>query len=586
MRNTPIDLSNQLRLDLGHELIIDLFAGGGGASTGIERGIGRPVDIAVNHDPMAVAVHEANHPATKHFCESVFKVNPVEVTGNQPVGLLWASPDCTHHSKAKGGKPVSAKRRGLAWVVIKWARRTRPRVIMLENVEEFEDWGPLTPKISQTGEVLKFPDGKPMLVPCPDRKGQEFQKFKAQLERIGYQVEHRQLRACDYGAPTIRKRFFLIARRDGRPIVWPNPTHGPADSLPVKRGRIQPYLTAAECIDWSLPCPSIFDRKKPLAQNTMRRIAKGIQRFVLETSKPFIVAIDHGSSKTGCVWAGSDPLTTITTENRHALVVPTLIQTGYGERPGQAPRVPGLHKPIGTIVAGGAKHGLISAHVQRQFGNSVGNDARDPVGTVTAGGGGKSALVTAFLAKHYTGVVGIPLTEPTGTITTVDHHALVGAHMINLKGSDRRARAADVPAATVCAGGTHAGLVAAFMAPYYGSGSGETGRDVRLPAPTVTTKDRLQLITVQIDGTTYVITDIGMRMLQPHELFKAQGFPDDYIIGPEFNGKPIPKYAQVRMCGNSVPPNWPAALVVANFAHEKAVNATSGNLALKIQRDH
>jgi len=532
---------NQAALDLGHELVIDLFAGGGGASCGIEQGIGRPVDVAVNHDPMAVAMHEANHPGTKHFCESVFSVNPVAVTNNQPVGLLWASPDCTHHSKAKGGKPVSAKRRGLAWVVIKWARRTRPRVIMLENVEEFEDWGPVIPKKGPDGEVLRFPDGKPQLVPCPDRKGQEFQKFIAQLERLGYQVEWRPLRACDYGAPTIRKRLFLIARRDGRAIVWPKASHGQPESLPVRRGKQKPYRTAAECIDWSIPCPSIFERKKPLAENTLRRIAKGMQRFVIEAAQPFIIAIDHGSTKSGCNWSVQQPITTITTENRHAFVVPTLIQTGFGERPGQAPRAPGLHKPLGTVMAGGCKH----------------------------------ALVSAFLAKHYGGVVGTPVTVPTGTVTTIDHHAVVAAHMINMKGTARSARAATEPLSTVCAGATHAGLVAAFMAPYYGSGSGETGRDIRQPAPTATTKDRLQLITVQIDGATYVVTDIGMRMLQPRELFKAQGFPDSYIIDPEYSGKPMPKYAQVRMCGNSVPPVWPRALVEANFVHEKKLRATA-----------
>jgi DNA (cytosine-5)-methyltransferase 1 len=568
---------NQIGLNLGSELIIDLFAGGGGASCGIEQGIGRAVDIAVNHDPMAITMHEANHPGTHHFCESVFKVNPISVTDNQPVGLLWASPDCTHHSKAKGGKPVSAKRRGLAWVVIKWARRTRPRVIMLENVEEFEDWGPVIPKTGPTGEVLRFPDGKPMLVPCPARKGQEFQKFKAQLQRLGYQVEHRQLRACDYGAPTIRKRFFLIARRDGRPIVWPKPSHGPANSLPVRRGRQQPFRTAAECIDWSIPCPSIFDRKKPLAENTLRRIAKGIQRFVLDAAEPFVIAIDHGSARSGCVWPGSEPLTTITTENRHALVVPSITKF----RTGAVGH--GVDEPLHTVTAnsfvkrpgGAAPFGLVTAHIQRDFWNSVGSPAGAPVGTVTAGGGGKAALVTAFMAKHYGGVVGTELRKPIGTITTIDHHSLVAAHMINLKGSDRRASAATDPAATICAGGTHAGLVAAFMAPYYGSGSGETGRDIRQPAPTCTTKDRLQLVTVSIDGETYVITDIGMRMLQPRELFKANGFPDDYIIDPIVNGKPLPKYAQVRMCGNSVPPVWPKALVRANFSHEKKLEATA-----------
>ena len=482
----------QMGLDLGHELVVDLFAGGGGASAGIERGIGRAVDIAVNHDPEAVAMHQANHPQTEHFCESVFKVNPTRVTGNKPVGLLWASPDCTHHSKAKGGKPVSTKRRGLAWVVVKWARRTRPRVIMLENVEEFADWGPLTP------------EGKP----CEARKGQTFQQWKGQLERLGYQVEDKILKACDYGAPTIRRRLFVIARRDGRKIVWPKATHGPADSLPVRGGKQKPYRAAAECIDWSQPCPSIFQRKRPLAENTMRRIATGIQRFVLEAEDPFIVktadgmnaphmiAIDHGSARSGCTWSIREPAATVTTENRHA-------------------------------------------------------------------------LVTAFLAKHYTGVIGTDLRKPIGTVTATDHHSVVAAHMINMKGTERRARSIREPLSTVCAGTTHAGLVAAFMAPYYGSGSGETGRDLRDPAPTCTTKDRLQLVTVNIDGSTYVITDIGMRMLQPRELFLANGFPKDYVIDQGAEGKTLPKYAQVRMCGNSVPPVWPRALVEANFVHEK-----------------
>lgn len=528
---------SQIGLDLGHELVVDLFAGGGGASCGIEQGIGRPVDIAVNHDPMAITMHEANHPETQHFCESVFSVNPVEVTSNQPVGLLWASPDCTHHSKAKGGKPVSAKRRGLAWVVIKWARRTRPRVIMLENVEEFEDWGPVIPKKGPDGQVLRFPDGKPHLVPCPERKGQEFRKFIGQLERIGYQVEWRQLRACDYGAPTIRKRLFLIARRDGRKIVWPKPSHGQPDSLPVRRGKMKPYRTAAECIDWSIPCPSIFERKKPLAENTMRRIAQGMKRFVLDTGEPFIVGVGGrmGQSRPRGL---SESVQTVTTKSDSSLVVPTLVAIDHGS----------------------ARSGCNWS-------------AREPLTTITTEN--RHALVTAFLAKHYGGVVGIPADVPTGTITTVDHHAVVAAHMINMKGTSRSARDAGEPLSTICAGATHAGLVAAFMAPYYGSGSGETGRDLRQPAPTATTKDRLQLVTVQIDGATYVVTDIGMRMLQPHELFLANGFPADYQIAPEYNGKPLPKYAQVRMCGNSVPPVWPRALVEANFAHEKQLEATA-----------
>lgn len=259
----------QHRLDIRPEITVDLFAGGGGTSTGIELGLGRPVDVAVDHDPEAIAMHQANHPATIHHCESVFAVDPVRATGNQPVGLLWASPDCTHHSRAKGGKPVSNKRRGLAWVVIKWARRTRPRVIMLENVEEFAEWGPLTD------------DGRP----CRQRKGQTFAQWVGQLELIGYRVEWRTLRACDYGAPTIRKRLFLVARRDGLPIVWPAPTHGAPDSLGVQRGKLAAWRTAAECIDWSIPCPSIFDRARPLAENTLRRIARGVQPRPLPTPR-------------------------------------------------------------------------------------------------------------------------------------------------------------------------------------------------------------------------------------------------------------------------------------------------------------
>ena len=508
------------------ELVVDLFAGGGGASTGIEAGIGRPVDIAVNHDPEAVAMHQVNHPHTKHYCESVFSVPCTEVTKHRQVGLLWASPDCTHHSKAKGGKPVSAKRRGLAWVVIRWARRCRPRVIMLENVEEFEDWGPLTE------------EGKP----CKKRKGETFLQWVHQLERCGYKVEWRQLRACDYGAPTIRKRLFVIARRDGLPIVWPKASHGPADNLAVKRGRIQPYRTAAECIDWSIPCPSIFERKRPLAENTLRRIARGIQRFVLDDPRPFIVPLTHtGDARVHDI---QEPLRTVTTANggEFMLAVPTLVQTGYGEREGQAPRSLDIHKPLGTVVAGGAKH----------------------------------ALVAAFLAKHYGGNYtgpGVDMRDPAATVTTVDHHAVVAAHMINMKGTQRSARAATDPSTTICAGATHAGLVAAFLAPYYGSGSGETGRDPRQPAPTITTKDRLQLVTVTVEGESYILVDIGMRMLQPRELFRAQGFPDDYVIDLEVNGRKLPKHSQVRMCGNSVPPVWPEALVRANFAHENRMAA-------------
>ena len=488
----------QLSIDFGRELVIDLFAGGGGASLGIEWAIGR-VDIAVNHDPEAVAMHQANHPKTKHFCESVFRVNPLDVAGHRQVGLLWASPDCTHHSKAKGGKPISKKIRGMAWVVVKWARRLRPRVIMLENVEEFEDWGPVTK------------DGKP----CPLRKGQQFQEFVRQLQRIGYQTEWRLLRACDYGAPTIRRRLFMICRRDGLPIQWPQPTHGDPSSKGVQQERLRPWRAAAECIDWSIPCQSIFERKRPLAENTLRRIARGIERFVLNDPQPFIVTCNHG----GNVFRGQD-----------------------------------ITEPMRTITASRDAHGLVIPVTDK----------------------GRSALVAAFLAKHYGGNykgAGTDLRQPMSTVTARDHHAQVCVHLLNLKGLDRRMRQINQPAPTICAGGNHAALVAALMAPYYGSGSGTTGRDLREPAPTVTSRDRFQLITVTVDGQDYVLTDIGMRMLQPRELYRAQGFPDSYIIDSGPNGRRLSKTSQVRMCGNSVCPQVAAAIVSENFKHEQQLRS-------------
>jgi DNA (cytosine-5)-methyltransferase 1 len=496
-------------LPLRDELIVDNFAGGGGASTGIEQAFGRPVDVAINHSPEAVAMHAINHPHTVHHCESVFEVDPEQITGNQPVGLAWFSPDCTHFSKAKGGAPRSPRVRGLAWVVIRWARRVKPRVIMLENVEEFQDWGPL------------LEDG----LPCPERRGKTFSQWMGQLQTAGYKVEVRQLRACDYGAPTTRRRLFVIARRDGLPIVWPEPTHGP--------GRPLPYRTAAECIDWSIPCRSIFERARPLAENTLRRIARGVMRYVVNSADPFIVPIANWSADT--VQAIGEPLRTITAWPKggaFSVVAPTLVQTGYGERPGQAPRSLDLLTPLGTVVAAGQKH----------------------------------ALVSAFLAKHYGGneTPGTAMPRPMDTVTTQDHHALVASHLTKLRGTTT-AQAATDPLHTISAGGTHFAEVRALLIKYYGS-----DQDPRLEEPlhTVTTRHRFGLVTVQ--GQQYRIEDIGMRMLQPRELFRAQGFPEDYVIEFEHNGKPLPKAAQVRLCGNSVPPPLSRALVEANFAHEKA----------------
>lgn len=499
-------------LGLRAELVVDNFAGGGGASTGIEQALGRSVDIAVNHDPEAIAMHRVNHPATAHYCESVFKVDPVQITGNQPVGLAWFSPDCTHHSKAKGGAPRSPRVRGLAWVVIRWARRVKPRVIMLENVEEFQDWGPLC----EAGHPIR------------EKAGTTFRLWLNQLRAAGYKVEHRELRACDYGAPTTRKRLFVIARRDGLPIVWPQLTHGP--------GRL-PYRTAAECIDWSLPCPSIFERTRPLAENTQRRIARGIMKYVVNAAEPFIVPFTHGEGRPGGVqrWGSGAcsvdaPMPTLTTKAKHVLCSPTLVQTGYGEREGQAPRVPGIEKPLGTVVAGGQKH----------------------------------ALVAAFLAKHYGGneTPGTALHRSIDTITTQDHHALVASTITKLRGTNT-GHATDEPLQTISAHGTHFAEVRALLLKFY-----STDQDPKLKEPlhTVTTRDRFGLVTVH--GEQYAIADIGMRMLQPRELYRAQGFPENYVIEFEHNGRPLPKHAQVRMCGNSVCPPIAAALVRANFAHE------------------
>lgn len=454
------------------ELIVDNFAGGGGASSGIEMATGRSVDIAINHDPDAIAMHAMNHPSTKHYCESVWDVNPREAVNGLPVGLCWLSPDCKHFSKAKGGKPVEKKIRGLAWVAVRWAATVKPRVIMLENVEEFKTWGPIV-------------DGKP----CPDRKGKTFQSFVRALERQGYKVEFKELRACDYGAPTIRKRLFMVARRDGRPIVWPKPTHGKPDTPEVKSDKLKPWRTAAECIDWSIPCPSIFERNKPLAENTLKRIAKGIQKFVIDSASPF------------------------------------LVQTGYGERKGQSPRALNINAPLGTVVAGGVKH----------------------------------ALVSAFLAKHYTGVVGDSINNPTPTVTTIDHNALVTSHLIKMRGTNIGHRA-DEPAHTITAGGLHLGEVRTFLLKYYGT---NIGHPADQPLQTITTKERFGLVTIH--GVDYQIVDIGMRMLQPRELFKAQGFAEDYIIDVDPSGKPISKTKQVARCGNAVPPPFAKALVEANL---------------------
>lgn len=440
------------------ELIIDNFAGGGGASTGIELAIGRSVDIAINHDPAAIAMHQANHPDTIHYCESVWDVDPREATSGRPVGLCWLSPDCKHFSKAKGGKPREKGIRGLAWVALRWAATVQPRVIMLENVEEFQDWGPLDK------------DGNPI----KQQKGRTFRSFVNALNYQGYKVEWRERKACDDGAPTIRTRLFLVARRDNLPISWPKPTHGDPRSLPVKAGKLKAWRTASEIIDWSIPVKSIFERSKPLAPNTMRRIARGIKKFIVNNENPFVAPIDI---------------------------------TGINDN---------------------------------------------------------SQMVTAFLAQYHTETTesdarGQTLDKPLLTLDTSNRYALVTSHLVKLKGTNI-GQEMNAPIQTITAGGNHFGEVRAFLISYYGTSIGSELTD---PLHTVTTHDRFGLVIIH--GTPYQIVDIGMRMLEPHELYAGQGFPSSYIIKRYPNGKPVSKKVQVGRCGNSVSPPMAAALVRSNL---------------------
>lgn len=832
------------------ELIIDNFAGGGGTSTGLEAAFGRPVDIAINHDPEALAMHAINHPHTLHLCESVWDVDPIAVTGNQPVGLVWLSPDCKHFSKAKGGTPVAKHIRGLAWVGMRWVALTKPRVLMLENVEEFQTWGPL----------LVGADGTAR--PDPARKGKTFDSFVRQLRAHGYVVDWRELRACDNGAPTIRKRLFLIARRDGLPIIWPEQTHAAPTDRRVLAGKLLPYRTAAECIDFTLPAASIFDRKKPLATNTQRRVAKGLWRHVLATANPYIVntqeiahnashheratanrnhqcgpgsilqgspgsAAHHGATGAnleglrsadagqtaidsqrsewpessrhpvgtnsrapgadheiqsavldGCtpaaaasrgnapVTAGNSlraaelaepsrnaqqavtpyltehanasnqrtmaadeplrtqcaqvkgghfslvaptitplrgtteahlgghdilaPLSTVAASGTHhalvaghitkfntgsigtaldeplatitaggtpkrpstgitqGLVGAHMVTIGYGERPGQDARTQDVRAPLGTAVAGGVKQGvvaarLVTAHIQRDMGRSVGHDISDPLATTTAGGGGKSSLVAAHLVDmgHGEGKCGTKrfshgvrsIETPLNAITASGGtSALVAACLEQANGGfyDGDGRAVDAPASTITSSGSQQRLVTAYAVKYYGNEQGGIALDQ--PMHTLPTRDRMglvqsvqinadslapehhsrarqcaellhthlpdhfpevgEMVLVQHAGTWWVLVDITLRMLKPKELFKAQGFPEGYVIHEIPNpallfgtdghqvGHPlqVPRIpltgtAQVRMCGNSVSPKQAEALARSNFGHEALIYA-------------
>ncbi|OPB16746.1 DNA cytosine methyltransferase [Pseudomonas fluorescens] len=716
LKQHPFDFKTQYGLGFSpqdDEIVVDFFCGGGGAGTGLEMGLGRAVNVAKNHSPKAISMHTMNHPGAQHFTTDVFEGDPDTECGGKAVGWFHMSPDCTHHSQAAGGQPRKREIRNLSWIGLKWAGMKRPRVISLENVKQILQWGRLiakrdsatgrvvtldqVPHPTKTGKTInrvaapgeRVPVSNQFLVPDPKHRGRTWRRFVALLEGMGYVVEWKVIRACDFGAPTSRERLFMIARCDGRPVVWPEPTHA---KNPVK-GQ-QKWKTAADCIDFSDLGKSIFGRKKDLADATLRRVAKGMKKFVIDNPAPFIVPIANWSGQTvqsadeplrtitsypkggafsvvspiiaPATHQGSDrindplaPLPTVTCANRGelTLISPTLIQSGYGERQGQEPRVPGLDQPLGTVVAGGVKHALTSSvlvgaggpvyaghpvaadqpvgtvmtrsHravasaciVQAGHGEGSGankrrshgvNDICGPVGTVTASGGGQSVSAAVMIQANggFNTVHAKDMHDPMTTVTnTGSQQQLAVANLVHLRGNCD-ARDLDDPLHTVSAGGQHHGLVSAFMerafggsvgqgldepAPTITAGGGGKSSVVSLmlspeheagalrvaaflisyygtentsacdaPAPTITTKDRLALVTVMVQGTPYVIVDICLRMLKPPELYKAQGFPADYIISHGADGQPFTITQQVHMCGNSVSPPPMAAIANAN----------------------
>lgn len=534
-------------------LIIDNFAGGGGASTGMELALGRRVDVAINHDIDAIALHEVNHPLTKHYHEDVWNVDPVKVCNGKQVDLAWFSPDCTHFSKAKGGKPVSKKIRGLAWVSLRWAALVRPRVIILENVEEFKTWGPI-----RRGQPIK------------SKKGETFKKFIKQLIELDYRVEFRELVAADYGAPTKRKRFFMIARSDNKPIVWPKPLFAPREKADMLG--LPPYHDAYSIIDWSIPGTSIFNRTKPLSEATMNRIARGLQKYVFEEPKPFIVQLGQTGFTKDRSSSINEPLKTIVTKNEFCLLNPFIVPVGYGEAVNQKPRIHSLRDPLPTIVSSN-KHFLVSPFmIDYHFQNKAlsvkepfptittvrghymvapyimvnnsghpGTGINNPIATITTGG--HHYLTSAFIAQTYGGFYqgkGTPLTEPLPTVTAVDHNSLITTKFGK----------SDNPKD-----------VKAFLLKYYGTG--DNVDKINSPLATITSKDKFGL--VSLNNKDYKIVDITMRMLTPRELYNAQGFPPDYIIDRDARGNKYPASKQIARCGNAVPPPFAEALVRANL---------------------
>ena len=625
----PFDFKTQYGLGFNQqddEIVVDFFCGGGGAGTGLEIGLGRAVTVAKNHSPAAISMHTINHPHAKHFTTDVFEGDPDTECGGRAVGWFHMSPDCTHHSQAAGGQPRKREIRNLSWIGLKWAGMKQPRVISLENVKQILQWGPLLAKRCKlTGRVIKLgggvaepgevvPVSEQFLVPDPKRRGQTWAVFVAELQRLGYAVEWRVIRACDFGAPTSRERLFMIARCDGQPIVWPEPTH----SKNPAKGQ-QKWRTAAECIDWTIPSKSIFGRKKDLAPATLRRVAKGMRKFVLDAANPFIVPIANWSGES--VQSADEPLRTVTSYPKggaFSVVSPVLVGAGGPAYSGKSVAV---DQPVGPLMT--QNHRAIAAACIVQAGHGEGsgkskrrshgvNDISGPIGTITASGGGQS-IATVFMAQMNGGfntTAAKNIEDPMTTVTnTGSQQQLVTANLVHLRGNCD-ARDLNDPLHTISAGGTHHGLMTAFMERQFGASVGqridepaptitaggggksslvelqlspevEAGAlrvaaflisyygtsdagDIAAPAPTITTRDRLALVTVVIKGTPYVIVDICLRMLQPAELYKAQGFPADYIISHGADGKPFTKTQQVHMCGNSVSPPPMAALARAN----------------------
>lgn len=672
----PLDFKTQYGLGFDpqdDEIVVDFFCGGGGAGTGLEMGLGRAVTVAKNHNPAAISMHTANHPAARHYTTDVFEGDPDEECGGRAVGWFHMSPDCTHHSQAAGGQPRKREIRNLSWIGLKWAGKKRPRVISLENVKQILQWGPLIAKRDKvTGRVIKLvtvtdakgkqtikhvvaasgeivPVHEQFLVPNPKRRGTTWRRFVALLEGMGYAVEWRVIKACDFGAPTSRERLFMIARCDGQPIVWPEPTHA---RKPAK-GQLK-WRTAADCIDWTVPSKSIFGRKKDLAPATLRRVAKGMKKFVIDSTNPFIVPIANWSGelaqsaheplRTVTSWPrggsfamaspiiapathqGSDrvndpgePLPTVTCANRGELTLISPLMVGVGGRAGQTEPRPG-NEPVYTITAK-ADTAIAAAHLVKFRFDDAGKALGEPLPTITSGGNyqrpagaahamGVCTAVMAQMNGGFNTTDAKPMDEPMTTVTnTGSQQQLVTANLVHLRGNCDARDAAD-PLHTISAGGTHHGLVTAFMerqfgasvgqaidepAPTITAGGGGKSSLVELklspeheegalrvaaflisyygtenvsgcssPAPTITTKDRLALVTVMVKGTPYVIVDICLRMLQPHELYRAQGFPADYIIDKGVDGRKFTKTEQVHMCGNSVSPPPMAALARAN----------------------